>query len=236
MGRAIRCILLIVSIALLMSLGENYLMWGFVVSRPSLSGEVRGLDDLLGVSFVRFRADEIVLDANRRSVNLNDLVSEAKESCKKDPYLCLEAKMIVELESVGANADDIPGVSEVVARAAWQVLATHGWLPTVAGKIRKDKLNRGLAIQYRKSGRELLLLAYDTNELADDTYAYSEALFDLSAPTPTLLRQVRFFYDIAGCEGVEWPLLWPANSVVLFLLWAGMHVVRRRKRDHALRL
>jgi hypothetical protein len=87
----------------------------------------------------------------------------------------------------------------------------------------------GMAILFRKHhDREYLLMTYVTSESANDHYAYSEALFQVSSSGPALVKQIHFFLDIAGMEGLEWPLLWPVNIIVLLPFWALISIDRLR--------
>jgi hypothetical protein len=77
----------------------------------------------------------------------------------------------------------------------------------------------GLALLFVKDDRSLLLLAYRTSEIANDRYAYAEVLQQVRDGEARIARQAWFFLDIAGIEGIEWPILWPLNFVLLVSLW-----------------
>jgi hypothetical protein len=74
-------------------------------------------------------------------------------------------------------------------------------------------------------------------EVSNDHHPYYEFLFTTDSPgaAPKLLSSQRFYYDVAGMEGVEWPVLLPVFALYGliptiplqgFLLWRA----RRRRR------
>jgi hypothetical protein len=73
--------------------------------------------------------------------------------------------------------------------------------------------------------------------VSNDHHPYYEFLFTTDSPgaPPKLLSSQRFYYDVAGMEGVEWPVLLPVFALYSliptiplqgFLLWRA----RRRRR------
>jgi hypothetical protein len=72
------------------------------------------------------------------------------------------------------------------------------------------------------NGQRLVFAGVSSGELENDHHAYYEVLFrwpeDLTNPTILLAR--RFFYDVAGGEGWEWPFIF----VVVFLLTSAVAV------------
>ena len=62
-----------------------------------------------------------------------------------------------------------------------------------------------------QDGRPLLFVGVRGGEVSNDHYPYYEFLFTTDSPgaLPKLLSSQRFYYDVAGIEGAEWPVFLP---------------------------
>jgi hypothetical protein len=145
----------------------------------------------------------------------------ARRACGPERNECREGRLIAQAEQVFGALDGIPEVDSVVLEAGWKEVQNRGWLPEVRDPEYRDSgvPKAGLALFFVTNNRNLLLLAYRTSEVANDRYAYAEVLQEVRPGNLRIIRQTRFFLDIAGLEGLEWPILWPLNFVVLMVLW-----------------
>lgn len=213
---------------LVLAFVENWMLWGFFVSRPSLEGELAHGDRLVGVSMLRF-------DPQPLPVPPPDRMTEAVNAaavCRPDSNECLEGRLVLGVERLFGSVDGKTDVALPVLRAAWTELVAKGWLPRVRDPAYKATgvPVAGLAIHFRRPDEhEYFLLGYRTSAIANDLYAYSEALFRISGTEVALIKQVRFYLDIAGIEGLEWPILWPVNFFALLLFSDFIPVGHLRK-------
>ena len=228
--------LVLVAVALALALVQNWLMWGFLVSRPSLAGELDNVEAVLGLSMLRFSRGGVAALPIEESYARSAAAQAVKSFCYPESLNeCREGRLMIRLEKGRGPIDQIPNVASLLLNEAWQELLAKGWVPRVRDARYCDSgaPTAGLAIHFRKAGRELLRLAYRTSEVANDRYAYSEALYRLTGSEPTLEKQVHFFLEIAGLERLEWPLLWPANFVLVVIGAVVIGAVRRRQRPEA---
>jgi hypothetical protein len=222
-------IALLLGVGLLLGLIENRVLWGYFVSRPTLAGEIQQGDKLLAFSMLAFKPGPIILPHSERAA----LSDDAASFCRPPTNECREGSLVLQLRRLFGDTEITADVGESLLNTAWTELTRTGWLPKASSPAYKDTglPVAGLAIHLRKPNNyEYLLLAYRTSEIGNDHYAYSEALFRLTESGPTLAKQVHFFLDIAGMEGLEWPILWPANVILLVPFWVVLSVDRLRRR------
>ena len=148
--------------------------------------------------------------------------------CQPERNECREGRLVARAERVFGALDGVPEVDPTLLATAWKELQRHGGLPLVRDPQYRDSgaPKAGLALLFVKGSQDLLLLAYRTSEIANDRYAYSEVLQEVGPGRTSIIHQTRFFLDIAGLEGLEWPILWPLDFVVLLAIW--ILTMRRR--------
>jgi hypothetical protein len=212
-------------LGLVLAFVENWILWGFFVSRPSLERELQEGDLIVAFSMLKFTPRPTALLGAER----NTAADRVATFCRLGLNECLEGRLVLRLEKLASRRDLTADVGAPMLHAAWEELAGKGWFPRVRDPAYPGRPLSGLAILFRKPhDREYLLMTYVTSEIANDHHAYSEALFSVSSFGPALVKQVHFFLDIAGMEGFEWPLLWPINIILLLPLWALISVDRLR--------
>ena len=215
----------LLGLGLMLALVENRIFWGFFVSRPSLERELQKGDVLVAFSVLKFTPRPTALVGAER----NATADRVARICRLGLNECLEGQLVLRLERLGSRRDRAVDVGTPMLHAAWEELTGKGWLPRVRDPAYPGRPRSGLAILFRKpQDGEYLLVTYVTSEIANDHYAYSEALFRVSSSGAALVKQIHFFLDIAGIEGLEWPLLWPVNVILLLPFWALVSVDRLR--------
>lgn len=234
MGRRTRVpfwarVAVLLGLGLAMAFVENWMLWGFFVSRPHLVREIQNGDALVGFSMLKFRPEPTALALPERAL----AAADAASFCRAPLNECREGRLVLRVDEIFGGAGETANVGAPLLHGAWADLAAKGWLPTVHDPRYRatGRPVAGLVVLLRKpNSEERLVLAYRTSEIANDLYAYSEALFRVTSSGPLLVKQVHFFLDIAGMEGLEWPLLWPVNVVLLLPFWALVSINRLRKR------
>jgi hypothetical protein len=220
----------------LLGLLQNRLLWGFWLHRPSLAAELRESSEILALSTFSFDEERLpVLSPNRQE----DL-AWYKAFCgrESDQNECLEGAMIAELERKGLIAAHTSEISTTYLREVWSGLQGSLWRARVREpRYRKTGAPaRGLAIHYlTPGGEERMLLSWRTSEVANDRYAYAEALAGLKHGQPSLKRQIHFFFEVAGLEGLGWLQLTLLNLAASGLLAGSLFAIRgaqvRRRRS-----
>ena len=130
-------------------------------------------------------------------------------------------------------------------RGLYQVLDETGRLEAGEAGYPDAKELSGIVVEaLGRDGRPQLFVGVRGGEVSNDHHPYYEFLFAIDSPGghPKLLSSQRFYYDVAGIEGVEWPAFLPflAFSALIptllvqgFLLWRGRS--RRMRLDESAR-
>ncbi|MGE0452400.1 MAG: hypothetical protein AB7O37_05610 [Vicinamibacteria bacterium] len=209
-----------------LAVAENRALWGYWISRPSLCRELQAGDPISGFSMLRFSPiGEVAGVMDRRAAH-----EAASRFCEPETNECREGSLILCLKRQGVKLEAVPEVP--LERYATVLLPSvvRQWEPEATDLAYKQSSRpaHGVAIAFTRNSDQFLLIGYRTSEIANDSYAYGEILYRIEGDRAAVVRRVRFLLDIAGVEGLEWPLLWPLNAAALFaLLVVG---VRRRKR------
>jgi len=211
--------------ALLLAVGENRLLWGYWISRPSLASELDGIDRLLAVSVLASDLNTGRVSRKQRP----DGLTAAQQPCRPRTNECLEGSLLLQLAPQRLT-EKTPEVADDLVQQAWAQLKTDS--PIRVGSPQYQRTGKpiaGLAIQFVKGDQESLLLAQRTSEISDDRFAYVESLYRANGGSLVPVRQVRYFFEVAGLEGIEWPILWPVNFVVLLLAFLPIAWLARKR-------
>ncbi len=207
MIRAAVCTLLLIGASAPLALGENKLVWGYWIQRPTIASSLLGVDEVLGISSLPIgSAPQTALD--RASL------LKARGRCEPSSNECLEGRLLPALGGREAKAGE---VRDSLLREAWAAELKERPLPLPKDPAYQSSARSvtGLGIRFRRGGGEYVALAYRTSEVANDRHIYSEALYRLSGRNLEPVRQERFLYEIAGLEAVDWRVLWPLNLACL---------------------
>jgi hypothetical protein len=212
--------------AVLLSLLESQLLWGYWFQRPSLVPRSE-IESLKALSALSFNADGIPVVSSERRIRL----LEAKAFCAKevDSNECLEGAIVLALEQSGLLTDNTPEMDTALLSHVWSEVGDQLWQARIHDSQFKTTSIpvSGLGVYYSTKSREQrLLLAWRTSEISNDRYAYAEAQVELESGRFSIQRQVHFFYEIAGLEGLTWPYLATLNLIVLGFSWSAIRVVR----------
>jgi hypothetical protein len=134
----------------------------------------------------------------------------ALSSCDRDPYYCLDERVLQHLHKGGLLDPLAPGMSDAELDPVLARLVATGCLVEAESGY-PDKLQlRGTAFQLTgEGGTEYLLVAVHGLQVSNDHYPYYEFLFSERGPGDLELLSVhQFFFDIAGMEGFEWYVFW----------------------------
>lgn len=224
--------LVLAALSVLSSVVEHRALWGYWWSRPSFASAVEGATAVKAFSILRFE-NRLVFAQLDRLQALNRLKNQ--EGSKGASLV--EAQLLERLGLGHGSLDQLPEVSQTTLEGSWRELLSKGWLPKVRDPRYRDSgiPVSGLAARFLKGNSEYLLLAYKTSEIANDRYAYSEALFDNLDSAPSLLKQEHFFYEIAGLEGIGYAVLLPINAALFLVCYVALRFVTfvaRRGKSH----
>lgn len=204
---------------LLVSVLYSWICWGYLFSRPGLPRTVFRFQQILGVSGVASSSEKVFLAIPDFSV------SHALGTRERDPYYNLEGRVLSVLDQRGL-LDPAPPLVRDVSKLYRGILLSGILAKPQDGYDHSDEL-RGLAVEAEDAGgRRFFFLGVTSREVSNDHYAWYEVVLeerDGGALHP--LEAQRFFYDIAGIEGLEWYVLFPGLLVMTAPVFIGVFVL-----------
>jgi hypothetical protein len=213
----------------------NHEMWGYYVSRPAVDRRIVEARQIEAVSRVETKADA----RGKRTFSgapfgkVDDYIQVHPQ---EDDHYVLEGRVLRELkyrQVLSAEFREIPAAQLVDLH---QILDDTGRLEDGEPGYTDAKKLSGIVVEaLGRDGRPLLFVGTRGGQVSNDHYPYYEFLFtsDSHGGPLKLLSFKRFYYDVAGVEGVEWPAFLPIFSffgLVPTLPLQGFLLLRGRRR------
>ena len=163
---------------------------------------------------------------------------------REDPYYCLGERLLFALEErqllPSGPAADLSHLPDL-----FPLIRETGILATPETGYKDSDLLDGIVIDaVDKSGQRLVFLGLRGMQLSNDHYPYYEMVFSGRSGTPHLsyVRGQRFFFDVAGIEGLEWFAIWLLLAVpgvligfvtvtIVRLIWREAHKTTKARQD-----
>ncbi len=203
-------ILGIISIAFLVSIILSKVYWGYFFTRPELLPElntVKKVDQFMFVRTESTSSGEYRFVQNTKSPYYRIFINATGEYyilIERIPFALQEKQLLPEKPS---TKDLDPLYSTL-----YQTVLHTGLI--VENEPGKD-LNGVLVLTRIADGTELVFFGATGGEISNDHFPYYEMVFKKDSQTGQFhfLRGHRFFYDVAGVEGLEWYVAWPLLSI-----------------------
>ncbi len=192
---------------------RNY--WGYFMSRPGLDARVKKWERVLTVTCVSTQAE-----SDESKVFIADpgcSVADRIKDGRNDRYYCLDARALIALEDSGKLPDSPDHMEAELLRSLHGRLDSEGLLIEGEPGYDEAKILRGTVIEALGADKKrYVFVAVKGYEVSNDHRPYYEFLFQANKQTSDLklLSRKQFFYDVAGIEGFEWP--------VMFLYYSGI--------------
>ena len=226
----------VVLLAFLGATTMSRIRWGYWFARPGLPGEI---DDVARVNRIVAVTTEEGPEGRSFAADPGFSLPRALASARGDPYYCLEERILLRLEergllpeSASAEAGGLSDLRRLIAETGVLAESEEGY--DSGGSL------RGVVVDAEDaSGVRLLFVCARGGQVSNDHYPFYELVFRSDGPggAPACVHGRRFFYDVAGCEGVEWYVLWPflaapglALGLPVFTAAAGVRRLARRRR------
>ena len=200
------------SLMALVAAGVSKSYWGYWFRRPNVLPEAKSLvsvDQVVAVTTGEPASTKFQIDD-----------SYAKDDAYlPDDYYFLDERHWVTLVENGVLPADFSFEQELglltnfyQQLSATELLAT----PTPGYEDNAQYLEGVVTIGTTANGEQLALASLKGGQMSNDHYPYYEMVFHIDPATQalTFVRGQRFFYDLAGLEGAEWPALWILFTVV----------------------
>jgi hypothetical protein len=228
-------------LAFFVAIGISKIYWGYFLSRPPVFAELKTIAAAPSIIPVAtFDETNALPYFVARQIQP---LAEALQYAERNPYDDPEGRLLVALrdkhrlpEAFSTSLNDLSSLLPLARSSGLMVPADPGYTG--------DRFLGGyIADAVGPSGNRLVFLFLGGAQIANDHYPCYEMLFSSSPGSSDLkfVRGRRFFYDVAGVEGLEWPLMWigfslaglPIAFVALIAVMAigrGAAKFRQRKR------
>ncbi|HEV3165483.1 MAG TPA: hypothetical protein VGZ22_15760, partial [Isosphaeraceae bacterium] len=142
-------------------------------------------------------------------------------------------RVLIALRKRGRLPDNVQRTDDGLIARLYGLLERTGKLDGGWPGYPEAKQLRGVVLEATGAdGTPLLFVAVRGGEVSNAHFPYYEFLFANSAASkePILLSAKRFYFDVSGLEGNEWPWFFFLLSVVGFIITMGLLVPFARFR------
>jgi len=183
--------------------------WGYFFFRP---GPLTEFGEVARVTAVIPLWTETNDDGSRRIVLEEDFtIGSALNHGRQYPYYNLMERGLYVLEREGllpeqhsTDLGTLPPLFPLISATGVLAAADKGYEDS-------DLLEGILVDGIGEDGRRLVLIGLKGQQVSNDHRPYYEFAFSAPAESKNLIyvRGQRFFFDVAGIEGMEWYVIWP---------------------------
>ena len=228
-----------IGLAFLVSIALSRAYWGYFLNRPpvpSAMGDIARVASVTPVFTVTSTNGGSAL-AVRGDFSFTNALAPGRS----DPYYGLSERLLIDLD----RRRLLPAVHSVVLPPdlpdLLPLIRSTGLLavPEAGYEVEAARLGGVVVDAVDATGRRLVVLGLESGQVENDHHPYYEMVFTGAANSPDLAYAGghRFFYDVAGLEGIEWFAVWPLLSlpaaVLGFLLFTVARVLHGRARRGA---
>jgi len=221
--------------------------WGYYFSPPGLPQKVEEFEKVRSItpvsSIKRNNGSRIFkIDTSNSCIKeIQSSTENLKSSCgtgKCNTEYCDSSRIILSLSEKGNLPKKTPYISPDKLNSLYNYLEKTELLykgePGYNGELTPDSVSgdlvskgdgkrlEGIVVEAEDSNKQpYLFIAVNGGQVTNDHYPYYEFLFEIpkNKSTPKLVANNRFFYEIAGVEGIlEWHFIWIFFIVIGFIL------------------
>lgn len=197
--------------------------WGYYLGRPGLPLEVTEARVLRSVTPLRpvGRGAGCSMEVDP-AYSISDRMQWARQA----PYYEAEGRLLLNLAERGLSPLSAPPDRALPAPEIYRQLGQAGTL--VAGEAGYDLATcvSGVAVEVADhAGQSTLVVGLRGRQVSNDHYPYYEAVFGEVDGGWQLRRWQRYFYDLAGIEGLEGPWLSGIFAVLTFAAACGVAII-----------
>jgi hypothetical protein len=214
---------LLAVLSFLAAIGVSKLYWGYFIRRPSLNRRIHQIEQVISLTTLRSekQPDGSVRFVISDGYSIADRLSVCRDQRPWVSYYCLEERILAVLDDQG-KLPTLPErmSSQELAALYHQLEATQLLHQGATGYDRARELTGIGLVAEGREGKRYLIVGVTGGEVSNDHHPYYEFLFRLPdhGPDPTLLSCRRFFYDVAGMEGLDGLRLWPVFFLLGFMM------------------
>ncbi len=226
--------ILVIVVSFLLSIGLSRSYWGYFFTRPPVLNEVSDVASVVAVFPITTVVDD---DGARRIMVQKDYpISDTVGWVSKDEYYFLQGRLLLAFDEAGmipsSHSTEMADLPEL-----YPLIQKTGILAAPKDGYNDSDLFTGVLIDgLNHAGNRLVFIGATGRQVSNDHYPYYEMVFTGNAGSSALsyVRGQRFFYDVAGLEGVEWysvlPFFAAAGLVIAFVVTAPLMLIWRLVR------
>ena len=204
---------------------SNY--WGYAFKRPTIFSEVFQADKVITLSYVTTIPTikpmmlSVAKDTNR---NLEELYG------RKDPYYGCTDRILMVFEDnshIHVDLSDFPKIykdsTKKIEPSKLIAVSTAIYNSSIIDKgemsLDFSRILNGIIVEFQTEHNDkFLFTGLCGQEISNDHHPFYEFLFKETVKGLVLLKKQRFYYDVAGIEGMEYTSVSPAFSFLLTII------------------
>jgi hypothetical protein len=221
-------------------------MWGYYLFRPSLDRRIFDAGKVLSVTIVKTASGE----SGRTLVpDTSFSITQRIQYGRDDVYYRLGERALIALQDQGRLPTDPPAMNADRLARLYGVLSRTGRIEAGESGYQDAEDLRGVVIEAEGADKKsLLFVGVQGGQVSNDHYPYYEFLFSDAGDLKDskLLSTQRFYFDVAGIEGMEWPVFFigfsalgivftVSTTLLLLVFWPTPKVSEIGKADPNLR-
>jgi hypothetical protein len=218
--------------------------WGFFFHRPGMDSRISQVERVQSVTALQTQEQ---VDGTMRFVyhdgyDIADRLSVCRDDRPSISYYCLDERILAALDDLGELPAEPERMPETDLARLYHTLKTTQLLHLGApGYDRAGELVGIAVVADARDGQRVLIVGVAGGEVSNDHHPYYEFLFRLpeEGTSPILLSSRRFYYDVAGYEGLHGPRIFlvilPPAMIALVVVVAGLSIlsaVRQIRLSH----
>lgn len=222
--------------------GFNKSYWGYIIKRPSIFNEVKNANEVLSITRLVKKPYErqfrILTDSI--SYKKNDLFLDLYYSNFERPYLVFENmptkgnlwrfEEIANEKKLKLSLSEVKKIQTLIINSSFLESPEEGYDERgnkydiqIVEFVTSDESNITTAptnksIDQRKPSLKFkdkfLLVSMNSGEISNDHYSFYEFLIK----DDQIIKKQKYFYDIAGIEGIEYSKLAPIAEIAVLIL------------------
>jgi len=207
-------VLAVISLAFFVSIAFSKTYWGYFFHRPAVLEELKDVTKV--ISIVPVTTEQTAMGEYRFVIDHAFSIAEQIAYAEKRPYYNLDERILVYLDEKHLLPQKI-ATSLGPYTDFYDLLRETGLLARAQDGYPSAGLLRGVIVETRdRSGSQLVFLSLTGGEVSNDHYPCYEMVFeaDPGSGQLTFINGQRFFFDVAGIEGVTWATVWLSASFI----------------------
>ena len=207
-------VLAVASLAFVVSIAFSKVYWGYFFRRPTVLEELKEITEVS--SIIPVTTEQTSAGEYRFALNPDFSIAESIAYAEEDPYYNLDERILIYLDQNHLLPDKMASSLGPYADL-YDLLPETGLLAKAQDGYTSAGLLRGVIVEARsRTGSEFVFLSATGGQVSNDHYPCYEMAFqsDPQSGQLTFVRGQRFFFDVAGIEGVTWGAVWICVSLL----------------------